>query len=118
MPYLTLNKTKMKKTFKIKTIDIQAKEWFDKANGNSYFSAIVTLNYGLKDCKVIGIPFQYGYENGYIHTALHVLQCENYIPCNDVYSLPRYCYENGIELRTSKKENCLKREVKEFTKYL
>ena len=40
----------------IKTIDIQAKEWFDKVNGNSYFSAIATINYGLQDQKTINVP--------------------------------------------------------------
>ena len=45
------------KTLKIKTIDIQAKEWFDKVNGNSYFSANVTINYGHENQKNIRLWF-------------------------------------------------------------
>lgn len=106
------------KKYNIKTIDIHAKEWFDRVNGNSYFSAIINLNYGLKDCKTIGLPYQYGYGSQYIQESLHVLQTENYIPCSDVYSLSRYCDENSIILRTFKKEKCLKREVKSFTEFI
>ena len=29
------------------------KEWFDKVNGNSYFSSDVTLNYGMNNQKTI-----------------------------------------------------------------
>jgi hypothetical protein len=42
---------------KIKTIDITALEWFDKVNGNSYFSATVTLNFGMKDQKILPCLF-------------------------------------------------------------
>lgn len=50
----------------LKTIDIQAYEWFDKVNGNSYFAAIVTTNFGLSDKKQVKLPFQYGYGDHYI----------------------------------------------------
>ena len=40
----------------IKTIDINAKEWRDKINGNSYFSAIITINYGLENEEKIEMP--------------------------------------------------------------
>ena len=32
-----------------KTIDVNAKEWFDKINGNSYFCGTITLNYGMNN---------------------------------------------------------------------
>jgi hypothetical protein len=38
----------------INTIDIQAKEWFDRINGNSYFSGQVTLDYGQETEKTSG----------------------------------------------------------------
>ena len=53
------------KASKIKTIDITAKEWFDKINGNSYFSAEVIINYNLKNTITINLPFQYGYGDHY-----------------------------------------------------
>lgn len=97
---------------KIKTIDIQAKEWFDKVNGNSYFSGIVTLNYGMKNEKTFKMPFQYGYGEHYIHMASELLKKEKIIALKDNYvRLWQYCRDNKIILRTSKKENCLKREL-------
>jgi hypothetical protein len=91
----------------IKTIDLQAKEYSDKVNGNSYFSAIITLNFGLENEKRINIPFQYGYESQNEYVALHQLQCEKIAPLN-YSSLSIFCRENGIQLRRSKKENCTK----------
>jgi len=38
---------------KIKTIDVNVKEWFDKVNGNSYFAGTVSLNFGMKTQKII-----------------------------------------------------------------
>ena len=100
----------------IKTIDINCLEWFDKVNGNSYFSAIITLNFGLIDQKTINVPFQYGYEEQFQFIALHQLQCENLAPLN-YGSLTKFCRDHNIELRSSKKQNCLKSEVKNFVKY-
>jgi hypothetical protein len=104
------------KETQIKTIDLQAKEWFDKLNGNSYFSAIITLNFGLDNEKTINVPFQYGYGSQHEYVALHQLQCENLAPLK--YSnLFTFCNDNNIELRRSKKENCTKKEVKDLVKY-
>ena len=55
----------------LKTIDINAKEWSDSENGNSYFSSKVTLNYGLHNEKSMKLPFQYGYEDAYIDQSLY-----------------------------------------------
>lgn len=101
----------------IKTIDINALEWFDKVNGNSYFSAVIIFNYGTDQAKYIYLPFQYGYGSHYIDVANQELQEQGYIEYNRsingcYYSLWRYCEENNIILRTNKKENCLKRELK------
>lgn len=99
----------------MKTIDIQAKEWFDKVNGNSYFSAVATIDFGKETEKQINIPFQYGYGDHYIYQTFHELQTGGFLPANEtIYSPSRWTREKGIELRTSKKENCLKREVKNF----
>lgn len=52
------------------TYQIIAKEWFDKVNGNSYFSAQV-----FNDNKLVGsIPTQYGYGDTYRHEALKLLE--------------------------------------------
>jgi len=97
---------------KIKTIDVQAKEWFDKVNGNSYFSAIITTNFGLPNAKQFNLPFQYGYGSHYIDMAAKKLQSEGIIKDNNpMLVLWSYCNDNKIVLRTSKQENCKKREL-------
>jgi hypothetical protein len=92
---------------KIKTIDIQAKEWFDKVNGNSYFSAITTINYGMEDAVQIKLPFQYGYGDHYQDMAFDALEKAELIPDrihNENVSkeaLWGYCKRNEIILRTN-----------------
>ena len=95
---------------KIKTIDVNAREWFDKVNGNSYFSGNVTLNFGMKSQKSFDMPFQYGYGSHYIDMASNLLSKEGMVKPNGE-SFWRYCKDNKIILRTSKQENCKKREL-------
>lgn len=95
----------------LKTIDIQAKEWFDKVNGNSYFSAIISLNYGMEDARQILLPFQYGYGSHYIDMAKEELVKQGIIKADKNDALWRYCEDHKIILRTSKHENCKKRDV-------
>lgn len=40
----------------MKTIDIVALEWFDKINGNSYFAATVTLDFGTDQAQSFKLP--------------------------------------------------------------
>jgi uncharacterized protein YdgA (DUF945 family) len=91
----------------VKTIDINTKEWFDKINGNSYFSANVTLNYGLNDSVNIKIPFQYGYGDHSKYVCIKKLNELGYINTNKFYELDKY----NIILRYNKQENCKKREL-------
>ena len=58
---------------KIKTLDVNAKEYFDKLNGNSHFSVQITINFGLKSEKMVYIPYQYGYESQYEFISLDEL---------------------------------------------
>ncbi len=92
----------------VPTIDIVAKEWFDKVNGNSYFAARVVIN----GSKVVNVPFQYGYGDQYLQAITHQLQTDGLLPEGELYSLPRYCRENGIKLTNNMQRNCLKRELK------
>lgn len=99
----------------IKTIDIQAREWFDKTYGNSYFSAIVTLDYGMESVRQIKIHFTYGYGDYYKEAAFNALKKEGIIS-TELFSLWRWCEENGVILRSNIERNCLKRDVVNFTK--
>jgi len=106
------------KNYTLNTIALQAKEWFDKVNGNSYFAAVITLNFATDTEKTITIPFTYGYDSAYLQEALHILQTEGYLPTENVYGgLIRYCRENNIDLRNSIKRGCLKRELTALTQY-
>jgi hypothetical protein len=97
---------------KIKTIDIQAKEWFDKTYGNSYFAAKVTINFGMKGAETFTIPFQYGYGNHYEYIAFKELQKLGYIPEQKEMIPPwQYYRDNKIIVRTNKQENCKKRDL-------
>jgi len=99
---------------KIRTIDVQAKEWRDKPSGNSYFSADVVINLGLKSRRVIRLTFQYGYGNHFEHMAFKAIKeqvnrkelkvCDNTV-------FWRFCEGNGIVWRSSIQRNCLKREL-------
>lgn len=105
--------------YKIKTIDVQAKEWFDRTYANSYFSARITLNYGMSDEKTVCLPFQYGYGDHYMDMAGRELLRMGLVPLTkygngSVESLWRYCLDNKIILRYNKEKNCLKRDVKDW----
>jgi hypothetical protein len=102
---------------KIKTIDIQAKEWFDKQGGNSYFSAVITINHAMKGEKQFYAPFQYEYGDQYGFQSMEQLVAEGVIqkPKNDFELVPwRYAKSHGVIVRCSKIENCKKKDVVEF----
>ena len=102
------------KLSQLKTIDINAKEWRDKINGNSYFSSDVILNYGMNKQETIKVPFQYGYGDYYVYQSLREIQ--KLFPKSKWYKenlLSKYQIQNEykIIIRNSIKTNCLKKEL-------
>lgn len=103
---------------KVKTVDVNALEWFDKVNGNSYFAGTVTVNYGMKTEKRFIMPYQYGYGSQYESEAMDVLINSGCAPDAEKYnnggkeSIWQYCRRRGIIYRHSKQENCKLRELK------
>lgn len=98
------------KATQIKTIDVHCKEWFDKVNGNSYFSGEVVVNAGKKTETIIKIPFQYGYGEQYRHEAFKLIQKE--LKCMKSFNTGTYAYRKyNIKATYNKKDNCLKREL-------
>lgn len=96
----------------IKTIDITAKEWFDKTAGNSYFSARVTINFGMPDQRTLFLPFQYGYGEQYIHASAKELQKQGLIADKDeALVFWRYAEEHEVIMRTTKYSAQRKRDV-------
>lgn len=104
------------KTIKIKTIDVNCKEWFDKVNGNSYFAGTVTINYGMNTQKSYVMPFQYGYGSQYEHEAGIVLKNNKVIKLDDYTALWQYCNKNKIILRCNIQRGCKKRELMYYSK--
>jgi hypothetical protein len=96
---------------KVNTIDVMAKEWLDKVNGNSYFSARVTVNFGTEKEKTFMLPFQYGYNDSYMDAAKNRLAKEGYINDPEHTHLWMWCRDNNVILRTYKTENCKKGDV-------
>jgi len=96
---------------KVKTIDVNCKEWFDKVNGNSYFAGTVTVNYGMKTEKTFNMPFQYGYGDQFRHEAWNTLKKNKVIKMPENMSIWQYCDDNKIIERYHLQTNCLKRDL-------
>lgn len=92
---------------KISTLDINAKEWFDRVNGNSYFSADIVINYGTKDSQTIKLPFQYGYGDYYTQATMQKLNELQYTDKKYLHDLKG----DGIIVRASIQRNCKKRDL-------
>lgn len=93
------------------TLDIKALSWFDKTYGNTYFSALITVDFGMSTEKVYKLPFRYGYGESYIQEATKLLIEFNQISKGYDTPLWQYCKENDIILRHSiheaKKKKCI-----------
>ena len=82
-----------------------AKQWFDKINGNSYFS--VQIESTEDKNFLIKIPFQYGYGDQSFYTAREVLKEKKLIP-ND------YDFPSELPIKNIMIDKCLKKEVELF----
>lgn len=94
-------------------LEVNAREWFDKSAGNSYFSAVIILD----DEIIAELPFQYGYGDHYLDMASEKLDklgvIDNPRKGQNEMRLPlwSYCRDNNIKLIAHKRENCLKKEL-------
>lgn len=95
----------------IKAIEVNAKEWFDRTNGNSYFAGNIYIEFDNHRVVEITMPFQYGYGTHYQQEAKATLTQFNYISAEYGENLKTYCERNNIKYRTNFKDNCLKREL-------
>ena len=59
-----------------RSLFIECREWFDKVNGNSYFSARIWVDGG----QVAILPFQYGYGDQFLYESQKKLLELGYIP--------------------------------------
>ena len=90
-------------------IEVTTKEWFDKANGNSYFASRVVKD----DDLILVLPRQYGYGNHSVCEAVKALAKHEGRP--DTRGGPyRYCEEQNYKLIYHKYEGCTRKEVEKF----
>ena len=98
-------------TRNIKLITLDAREWFDKVNGNSYFTCDITINGEL----IHTLPMQYGYGNHYEDVALQWLKenifSKQLISKIDNTPFWRVCSDFIKCFKVSHKSNVLKREL-------
>lgn len=74
-------------------ITIIGRRWFDRVNGNTYFSAVGVVN----GEQVVNIDFEYGYGNHYEDRIFAELQKAGYCPdAEKMESFWRYCERKGI----------------------
>jgi hypothetical protein len=62
-----------------RSVFIEGREWFDKANGNSYFSTRIWVDGDI----VATLPFQYGYGEMYSFESFNQLVKLGYISIED-----------------------------------
>jgi len=101
----------------MKTIDINAREWFDKTYGNIYFSAIVTVDYGMETEKSFPVHFQCMVtEIFYRYVAFEELKKQGIIKADDNVQFWQWCRDNKVIARYNIHRGCKKRDVVNFTK--
>ena len=59
----------------LKGLHIEGRRWFQRGPGNTYHSVRIYANGEMLTC----LPFQYGYGDGYLQTALNWLKAEGYV---------------------------------------
>lgn len=57
-------------------VTIIGRRWFDKVNGNTYFTAIGLIN----NVEVVSVPFEYGYGEQYVYATFKAMQEAGYMP--------------------------------------
>jgi hypothetical protein len=94
----------------VNTIDINAKEWFDKVNGNSYFAGSIILNFGQPDAITLNMPFQYGYGDSYQYAAMTLLKEKGLTDAKYMHDLRN----ENIIVRYNIQRGCKKRELMQY----
>ena len=94
-----------------KSLYVEGREWFDKVNGNSYFSARIWVDGG----QVAILTFQYGYGDQYLYEAQKKLLELGYLPQeNKNQGLWSIAKEMGFDFYSAKSES---KKADMFKKY-
>lgn len=92
------------------SIDILAKEWWDRVAGNPYFSAEITVDAGQSTEKTFWLPFSYGFGEQCVHESFKLLKTSGILPEFDGRPWG-YCRENGISFNWGMKTGCKRAEL-------
>ncbi len=97
-----------------RSLFIEGREWFDKVNGNSYFSARLWVDGG----QVAILTFQYGYGDQYLYEAHRKLIELGYLVEGEVMrSLWSIAEELGIDFYSSKSSAKKSEMFKKYPNY-
>jgi hypothetical protein len=89
------------------SIQVIGKRWFDRKNGNTYFSTDIYVNSEYE----YAIPISYGYDQMYLQAAFEWLKDAGKIGEDYSYPPSLYCRENGIKLIDSVSDVPRKRDL-------
>jgi len=97
----------------LKTVTVYVREWFDRVNGNSYFSGVVIMNDSLENQETISLPFQYGYGTASEYAAMDAIRAR--FPRVKWDSRPLWqLRDRKIPYSYVKQENCTRKQCQEL----
>jgi len=103
-----------KKALIERSLFIEGREWFDKVNGNSYFSARLWVDGG----EVAILTFQYGYGDQYLYEAQKKLLELGYLPQEGKNrSLWSIAQSDGFDFYCSKSSTTKREMFKHYSNY-
>lgn len=84
----------------VECVHIEARRWFQKSYGNTYFSLQIDVEIGGMLIEVVRIPFEYGYGDHYDTVALEQFKAAVNLdkPLADYCYLSRALKESGIKV--------------------
>lgn len=80
--------------FELESLFIEGRLWFDKVNGNTYFSNRIWINGKV----VYEMPMEYGYDLQYLHRAIQHLHERGYFVSEKIPSVWEIRDEMGIHI--------------------
>ena len=98
-----------RKNSSLKTVQIIGKKWFDRVNGNTYNSVVVTVNHGLKSEFSFSLPITYGYGEYYVQRTIEFLVSIGAV--ESYYHFHRMKLDGKIYVLSHCIDNCKKSEV-------
>ena len=75
------------------TLSIHGRRWFQRTYGNTYHSVKVSID----GKEVFTVPFEYGYGDGYLQTAVDGLKERGLLPGNARYGTLYLREESGYQ---------------------